>query len=355
MIFSVAFFNFYPEVYSSFSSFKENNPKIFFLLPPFWFVGLYESLLGNSNPLFGTLASLALLMTLIAVIFYLWITFLNFRNLKGNGVARKVKEKSHQQNTLIIKAFNTIFLRDSVQRGVFYFFLITLKRIKKYKLILGGYVAIPISLFLTVLMTLKFTSTFGSFLIYEKLVLTLPHILIIFLVIGAKVLSNFPESIKANWIFKITENSNTENYIVGLKKGIFFLLVFPSLFLLFIFYLFILPYKDASLYSLYSLINSLFLIGIVFFNYFKIPFTCTYVSSKISAKVIWAGVGLLSYIYAATVIGFYILKHPHLFLHYVVFMVILFLAFKAVRMYVHKGKTRLLYEENSKLLNLDLE
>lgn len=355
MILFVTFFSLYPEIYSSFSSLKQNNSYVLFMLPSFWFVGLYEWLLGNTDLLFITLARIALLATSIVFVLYLWITLVNYRNLRRNGGVRKQDKKSPKQGKVPRKMFNELFLRDSVQRATFDFFLVTLRKTNKYKLILGGYGAIPVSLFLVLIITFKFTFAVEGFLFYEKLILVLPHILTIFLVIGARIMSSFPESLEANWIFKITEKKDSKNYLIGLEKGIFFLIILPAFLFLFVFYLILLPLKDALLYSLYGLINSSVLIGAVFFNYRKIPFTCTYESKKINTSMILYALGFLFYIYAATIFGYGLLKNPYLFSYYIFIMVMVFVLFKILRKYIHKGSPKILYEESSKLFGLDLE
>jgi len=54
-------------IFNSLPDLKANNSIFFYLFPSMWFTGMYESLLGNSDPQFRTCASLAL-MSLILVI-----------------------------------------------------------------------------------------------------------------------------------------------------------------------------------------------------------------------------------------------------------------------------------------------
>ncbi len=355
MVLFVTFFNLYPEIYSSFPSLLENNSEMLYVLPSFWFVGLYESFLGNHDMLFNSSARFAILGTILVGVLYLWIGLLNYKKFNSKQEVRTKTAKSLQRDNCFIKIFNIVFLKDPVQRAVFYYFLITLKRIKKYKLMLGAYEAIAFSLFLVLLMTFGFKLTHEDFLLHEKLVLSLPHVMTVFLLIGARVISSFPESLEANWIFKLTEKSGTDDYLTGLKKGIFFLIILPSFLLLFVFYLLLLPLKDASFYSLYGLINSLILIGVVFFNYSKIPFTCTYKAKKINANMIWLIIASLSYSYAASVFGYQLLKRPDLFRFYIALVALIFIVFRILRKYVYKKNAKLLYEESLEFSGLDLE
>lgn len=354
MIFFVSFYYLYPEMYSSFSSLKESGSKIFYILPSFWFVGLYEYLLGKSDPLFQSLTMIALLATLIVIVLFVWVTLLNYRNIKRFEGTRKANENLRTRPSSLKKIFNSLVLRNSVQRATFYFFFITLKKIKKYKLMLGGYLAMPISLYFVVIMALKFTNTYGTSFLYERLILTLPHILTIFLVVGARIISNYPESLESNWIFRILEDKDSKHYLIGLKKGIFFLLVLPLLTLLFIFYVFFLPLTDVLLHMSYSLLNSLIIIYIIFMNYPKIPFTCSYEAVGINFSKIWIGIGLLSYIYAASNFGHQIIKHPYLFSYYLISVFILMAVLLVVRKNINQGENRLVFEEDSRFRGLEL-
>lgn len=355
MILLVTFFNLYPEYYSSsFSSLVNGNSSLLFYLPPFWFVGLYEYLLGAQEHVFVTLARMALGAVFLALALYIGLALVNYRRfLRGEG-GRDGAGRFFRKKTMISKVFQAIFLRDSIQKAVFYFFLLTLKRVKKYKLILGGYIAIPISILIIGVLSSRISAFQENFFIFDWILLSLPQTVVLFLLVGTRVIAGFPQSLEANWLFKITEISDREKYLKGLRKAIFCLIILPACLFIYIFYSVFLSGEEASLLAIYGLLNSVILLNFFFFNYSKIPFACAYKTRNFNMSNLFL-IGLFFlYIYGATLFGHYLLKNPHLFFYYVGLVGLVYLGLKVTKRLWLRGRRGIEFEESEGFPGLDL-
>ena len=130
-----------------------------------------------------------------------------------------------------LNLFNLVFLRNHIQRAVFYFFGKTLVRSMLHKIRVVSYMATSVAVILIILVS-------GSSSIQElsdvnKTLLSIPLVLSFFLLIGIRAIVNIPAASEANWVFKLTEGKDKKNYFSGLKKGIFFFMLLPLFVLLF--------------------------------------------------------------------------------------------------------------------------
>jgi len=241
--------------------------------------------------------------------------------------------------------FNAIFLRNLTQRAVFYFFGKTLMRSIAHKMRLASYMAISIALILIILVSQ--TRSFQTFSNVNKTLLSIPLILSFFLLVGIRVIINIPTAIEANWIFKITERPDRINYFLGLKKGIFSIALMPLFILLFLFNSFFLGWQISFYHCFYGLVVSVLLMEVLFFNYRKIPFACSYLPGKAKMHVFWI-VYVLSfavYVFLMSSIEYELLKKPSNFLIFYGIVFGFFLAFKIYEKYFIYKKLEIIYEE----------
>jgi hypothetical protein len=181
----------------------------------------------------------------------------------------------------------------------------------------------------------------------NKTLLSISLILSFFLLVGIRVIANIPITVEANWIFKLTERVGKKNYFLGFKKGIFIFVLCPLFILLFLFYSFLWEWQLALYHCLYGLVISFLLMEILFFNYRKIPFACSYLPGKAKLHLLWIIylISFLTYAFLMSFIEYKILNSPlNLFIFYgIVFLIIVFL--KVSQNYFIYKKLEILYEE----------
>jgi len=335
-----------PESFSSFPSLKENNSLFLYLFPPMWFTGLYETLLGTSDPLFFTLAKISILAIIVLSLSFFVFAEIGYRH----QISRMQEVKRKPIHLLKLKEFllsnlNLIFLRNPVQRATFYFFGKTLRRSNLHKMRLVAYMAVSIGLILIIVAYRGINPE--NLYVINKTLLSVPLILSIFLLVGLRNIVNIPFELNSNWIFKLTEIKNKKHYFSGFRKGIFSFVLLPLFTMLFILYSILWGWESALFHCLYGLAISILLMELLFMNYRKIPFTCSYLPGKAKIQYLFPIYlfSFICYIYLMSYLEYMLFKEPSNFYIFYGAIFIFFIAIKIYQNYFLHPKSEIIYEE----------
>lgn len=347
-------------VYNYFSELRvlrtANSPKLLFY-PPMWFTGLYERLLGNKHLAFQTLSHFALIALGISIVaFFISAGFGYRRYIRKMGSIKTGGVHLTKLRTFFSEGFNSIFLRNAIQRAIFHFFRKTLKTSMLHKMRLLSFVAVSFGLVL-VLLTSQGKNPGVFYEINNQILLSIPLILSFFILLGLRGIIKVPTSLEANWIFKLTEFQDKWHYFAGLRKGIFFLILVPLFMFLFMFYLLIWNGIMAFYHCLFGLMVSVLVMETFFMKYPKIPFTCSYLPGQEKMHVSWIAYSLLFlvYIYAMSWIELKLLHAP---LSFFMFYSIVLLIIVGIRIYQRHflyNKIKIKYEEKPEPVLVGLE
>lgn len=345
----ISVFAWLPQVYGQLPRLKATFSSFMIYFPPAWFTGMYEKMVGSTDIIFDIHLYIALLALVVpAGLYFLGIplTFKRFFNNAPDGIK---SSRSSRIFDLIKQGFNAVFLRNPIQRGVFYFICHTLRRSRSHKLQLTLYMALPISYILTGLVIAYTKGQFAAFETPNGFLLSIPLLLYIFLAVGVRMVVRHPFQPEANWVFKMTEDDDKKHYVKGIKKAILCFAGGPSLILLFVFYLYCWGFRPALYHSLYSWAIFLLLVEIFFATYKKIPFAGIHDPGKPNLKVygIFYAVLFFQYIVSFSALGEMLLNNPG---NYPIFFGALFgfkllLILKRYQMY-RKEDFHFLYDED---------
>jgi hypothetical protein len=274
------------KTFSALTAYKNSHSPLLLAFPPMWFVGLYEVLLGTNDPLYSTLAYLAIAsIALMAVMYFVAMNISYSRHLKKTLEEMKRPLHLRKFRNAFSTALNTILLRNPIQRAVFHFFGNTLRNSSMHKFQLAGYLAAAVGFILILLNSQQ--AAFRNMTISNKNLLAIPIMLSIALLLGVRGIVNVPLASEANWIFRLTEGEKRRYYFMGLKKAIFFFALLPLFVILFVFFTFLWGWFYALLHCLYGLAAALILMEILFWRYAKIPFACLTVPGKAKLHILW--------------------------------------------------------------------
>ena len=161
------------------------------------------------------------------------------------------------------------------------------------------------------------------------------------------ILVNIPLALPANWVFRVTEYPETRIYLSGLKKGIVILIVGPLLFICFIVFLFLWGWGSALLLVLFTLGIALILLELLFWNFAKIPFACSYLPGK--AKIhMFAVIYFLAFlVYAVSLSSLVsrLLDSPYYLPGYLLMVSLLLYVMHALQYRDHSEHASLLFED----------
>ena len=254
-------------------------------LPPVWFLGLYQTFSGDTDPALRMLANraLAALSTAVVVAFLTYlISYRRHRTLLMEGTSGR--SKKWRLGGILPACVS----RHPREQAVIAFMLQTLGRSNHHRMVLMGYGGLGFALLLTGVAAMG--SAFkpervlaADFVYYHLLAL-------LFLLVAARHLFSLPTELKANWIFQIMEGEGRVEWLRAVDR---FVLVWGAAPLLLI----PLP-AEVQLLGLRGVAETaLFLVlGLlayewIFRSWDKLPFTCSHLPGKTPVWMILAFFG----------------------------------------------------------------
>ena len=359
LVFLMSFFLFriieIPRLFPSLAALKQSNSLFLYLFPPMWFVGLYETLLGNNNPLFHTLAKWAVPAVTLPLIGFFLISAAGYRKyLRKMREVKRGKTPLNRMKQGLMEIFSSIFLKNPIQRAVFYFFGNTIKKSNLHRMRLASYIVVAAGIVLILLATR--TTRLGNFDNFDQVILSIPFILSFFLVLGIRATSQIPIAIEANWIFRLSETVDKKHYLIGFKKGIIFFTILPLFVVLFVFYALLWGWIIALFFCLYGFVVSGLLVEVVFIGHRKIPFTCSYLPGKGKMHIYWIVylVSLISYAAIMSLLAYKLLLNTSSFLLFYTIVFILFVMLRFVQNSFFLQRANIIYEEKPEPVLLTL-
>jgi hypothetical protein len=340
----------------SFLQLKESNASALYYYPPMWFTGLYESLLGNEDPLFSQLSNIALFALGVTIFAFFLTSAISYsRYLRRMDEVKKKNPQFVKMRRRLVVFFSPLYPRHPTEKAVFSFFRVTLRRSMIHKMRLASFTAIALGM-ISILLVSRASHT-KAFSTFDKTLLSLPLILTFFFVVGIRRIVKIPSYLEANWIFHMTESKDKKFYFSGTRKGVIIHALIPLFLCIFIFYFFLWGWKDALYHCIFGLTVSVLLMEVLFIRFHKIPFTSSYLPVKEKLYLFWIVylLGFILYVGSMSSIEILILAKPSRF---IIFFGVIFLIVVLVRIYqyhIFYRKTELVYEEKLEPVMLGLD
>ncbi len=257
----------------------KTGKRIALVLPQFWFTGLYEHMrpaTGDARLLkFGEVGLWALAGSCALFL----LTYLpGYRRH-----CRKALESPHPDpsgpapvSALMRRFAARTFLKSPAELGVFRYVTATISRSPKHRLFLATY------------------GGFGAAMAFLNLrsgedgMLELPLTLSFTLVSGLRAAFNYPAEPAANWAFQMTEAASPAAYLAATRKWIICWAIAPLFLLLAPVEIVSFGPLAAALHIAFGATMSMLLADLLFLDFRKVPFTCTYAPGQ--ANLIGLGV-----------------------------------------------------------------
>jgi hypothetical protein len=280
----------------------ESHPPALDYIPLFWFLGIYEVLNpeGTLIPAAQSWAISALMAMLIVAVVFVLTYLLSYRRYSRKileGIESDVFAQGWHQRALAT-ILNTIFLRHPFQRAAFYFIGRIFGRSGKHRLFVSMYTGVGLAVAISSLFVLTRDREF-ILAISPQGLLEAPLILSFFVVSGLRATFNIPYELGANWMFQITSGSDAGEFMAATRKWVLLRGILPAYAALAVLeFAFLDPWR-ATFQLAFGLVVAAILIDCLFFNFNKVPFTCSYFPAK-SHLAFLAG----AYLYGFTIYTF---------------------------------------------------
>jgi ABC-type transport system involved in multi-copper enzyme maturation permease subunit len=253
------------------------EPAWLYLVPPMWFLGLEETLLGNRDPFFARLAELALAGTfaiaLVAMACYGFV----YRRF-DRVILRTEKRGRRPLFRGLAKAASVHFFRARPEyAAVRAFTTATLRRSGLHQVVFLGVCAAGFSLAANKLLG----TTTGPYRWFVEAILMAPLILMFAAVLGLRPALLLPVTPRAVWVFRITEADDGRPQELAVVEHLLLLYgVFVPIAIALPLQSGILGWHDTFLALPLTVAIGVLMTEVTLMRWNRIPFTCTYIPGK---------------------------------------------------------------------------
>jgi hypothetical protein len=275
-----------PHLESPAALMAQENQRLLAWLPSYWFLGLFQQLNGSMHPAFVPLAKRA------------WIAF--GASVFGAGAVLllsyfRMMPKIVEQPDILPGSRGVLWMPtfgNSLRSAMTFFSLRTLLRSRQHRMILSFFSGIGFAI------VVGYVIAFGgrgegtpgisiAFLIASILMM-------VFVILGVRVVAAIPISLSANWIIRVTQVRPSSEYRRAVRFSWIALGVVPVWWLvagvLFAAY----PWRVVLEHLFVLLLVGMFLVELCLYTFQKVPFTCSYLPGKANIHIaFWVGLVLL--------------------------------------------------------------
>lgn len=336
---------------------KAAGSPVFGWFPPLWFTGVFNRLVGVSDPDFNSAGAVGLSALVMVLTAYLVVSRLCLRKFlavdRGETLARARKKRFQAPR----RFFAALFLRHPLQRAIFAFFMQTLNRSREHKLRLTLFLALPLGILFSQMVFGGWRRDAGPGFL-EALLVVLPLDIHLFLLLGLRQAITFPLMLPANFVFRVSEVRELRHYQAGLRKALIASAILPPLLIFLPIFLFCWQWRLAALHALFCLMIALLLLEACFFGFRRVPFAAEHAPGKWKLRYYWPALLMGGYLYHSflTALGRSLLRMPGNYPVFFAFISLLYALLRIEQRQRLRGE-RLVFEEDPEpaMLSLGLD
>jgi hypothetical protein len=289
------------------------NRHLLYFFPPMWFLGLYETMLGQPDPLTGCreIAMRALGLVLVASALAYALSYK--RHVKRSLESEETLDVVPSRVSTLLCAFaNRYIIPGPLEQASFYFTGKTMVRSRKHWLYLAAYVGVGFALMLQALVGVFSRAGSPAIDTPNAALLSIPLIISFFVLSGMRVVFAIPAELKANWVFQLSEADGRKECLSGVRKAMFVFGVLPLFAALAPMCVFLWGWPTALFHTFFDIALSLLLIELLLLKFHRIPFTCSYLPGKSNITALWFvyWLGFATYAYSMASLEVWILERP---------------------------------------------
>ena len=253
------------------------NQHLLACLPTYWFLGLYQQLNGSMDPGFIPLANRAwigLAITVLGTAATILLAY--FRTLRKIVEQPDILPGSHRGSW-------SPRLGDNLQTAVLLFTARTLMRSRQHRIILSFYLGIGFTIMLVFLSPSLASLKIAHISATEQASVPFLAVSILMMCVAAaavRVVFALPITLRANWIYRITETRSVTLYTNAFRRTFLLLVVAPVWTIFAALFLTIWPWKFAAPHLLCFGLLGTILCELAIYRFHKVPFTCSYLPGK---------------------------------------------------------------------------
>jgi hypothetical protein len=183
-----------------------------------------------------------------------------------------------------------MFGRRAPERAILAFISRTLARSRQHRLLLSIYTGMGLAYVFSQMAYVLYhfkPDAFGAVEGREQTALSIPLILLFFLVIGLRVSFSIPVELRANWLFRLTDPFGGGAYLAATRKTLLLFALAPVVALSVPAYLAVWPWPRAVGHIAFLTLFGLLIIELALTGFAKVPFTCSYLPGRANLKLMF--------------------------------------------------------------------
>ena len=262
------------------------NQRLLAWLPSYWFLGMFQQLNGSMHPAFEPLARRAWIALGTSVLGAAAALLLSYFRMMPKIV---------EQPEILPGAWNNSWLPNfgnSLRDAITFFSLRTLLRSRQHRMILSFFSGIGLAI---VVGYVTIFGGLGSVTTGISIALLIASILmLVFVILGIRVVAAIPISLSANWIIRVTQVRPSSAYREAVRFSWIALGVAPIWLLVAGLLLTTSPSWQVFGHLVVLFVLGTLLVELCLLSFPKIPFTCSYLPGKANIHIaFWSGLVLL--------------------------------------------------------------
>ena len=243
-------------------------------LPPVWFLGVYQAVLGDPDPAMQVLAHrawMALEIALALALLTYLISYRRHRELLVEGLTKPSRDRRWAGALL------RLLVPDPRQQAITVFMVKTLARSSRHRMILMGYCGFGFAILMSGILGVR--SAVAPDRVAAATFIYAHVVFLAFLLIGLRHLFAIPTELPANWMFRLTEREGRADWLRAvdrfvLMNGVAVMLLAP----------FPLELKLVGWHAVVEVVLfggfALMCYEWTFSSWEKLPFTCSHLPGK---------------------------------------------------------------------------
>lgn len=243
-------------------------------VPPLWFVGVHQNMMGNREPMALVLSHRAWLGTelafVAAVVAYWW----SYKSHRKRVLEAPGGETSG--GALWVEKLGDWLVPQPRHLAVFSFVAKTLRRSQQHRLILTGFGSLALALIVEGFMGVSQNLRTA----FREASVAIPLALSLFLLAGLRYLFRLPVELRANWIFRIGSEGHAAELLRGVEAFLYTSALAPLAILSAAVEIALLGPRAGLAAAMLSSLASLPLVEMVLFSFQRIPFTSSYLPGR---------------------------------------------------------------------------
>ncbi|HZU26510.1 MAG TPA: hypothetical protein VFA04_13375 [Bryobacteraceae bacterium] len=261
------------------------NAMWYAVLPPYWFLGLFQTLVGASNPALHALAVRAVTGVTVAAALAIIVYALAYsrqmrRTVEQSGIVSR--DYSRAGGGLRVLG------RGQLQRGLLAFIGQTLARSRQHRLLLSIYVGIGLAwIFSQIAHTLYEAPGLDAAFERQRVPLAVPLVILFFVITGLRVSFSIPVDLRANWLFRLADPFGAGAYLAATRKTLLALGVAPVVAISFAACCAAGTWERALRHCAFLTVFGVFVAEMAVTGFAKVPFTCAWMPGRSNLKLMF--------------------------------------------------------------------